>query len=137
MQSVLVVDDEPNVRSLVRDVLELSGYLVREACSGSEALTAVESQRPDCVVMDVMMPGLSGIDVLAELRSRPVLGSLPVLLLSAADDDQTTWAGWRAGASCYLPKPFDPNTLTSWLQRLAAGDEQSPMQRPQKGNTDV
>jgi CheY-like chemotaxis protein len=136
VHSVLVVDDEPNVRSLVRDVLELSGYLVREACSGSEALLAVEAQRPDCVVMDVMMPGLSGIEVLTELRSRPILGSLPVLLLSAADDDQTTWAGWRAGASCYLPKPFDPNLLTSWLQRLATGQAQ-PYMQAEKGNSDV
>jgi two-component system phosphate regulon response regulator PhoB len=120
MRSVLIVDDEPNVRSLVRDVLELSGYQVREASNGDEALTAVDAQPPDCVVLDVMMPGLSGIDVLAELRRRPVHGSLPVLLLSAAGDDQTTWAGWRAGASCYLTKPFDPDMLTAWLVRLSA-----------------
>jgi|SRR6185312_10877161 two-component system phosphate regulon response regulator PhoB len=120
MRSVLVVDDEPNVRSLVRDVLELSGYQVREASNGDEALTAVDAQPPDCVVLDVMMPGLSGIDVLAELRRRPSHDSLPVLLLSAADDDQATWAGWRAGASCYLTKPFDPDVLTAWLLRLSA-----------------
>lgn len=122
MRSVLVVDDEPNVRSLVRDVLELNGYEVREACNGNDALTAVEADVPDCVVMDVMMPGLSGIDVLAELRRRPVLDSLPVLLLSAAGDDEATWEGWRAGANCYLTKPFDPDMLTAWLERLAADD---------------
>jgi len=125
VRSVLVVDDEPNVRSLVRDVLELNGYQVREASSGGEALTAVDSQPPDCVVMDVMMPGLSGIDVLAELRSRPVLDALPVLLLSAADDDHSTWAGWRAGANCYLTKPFDPDMLTAWLLRLSTDDAQA------------
>jgi two-component system phosphate regulon response regulator PhoB len=120
MRSVLVVDDEPTVRSLVRDLLELNGYHVREASNGDEALTAVDTQPPDCVVLDVMMPGLSGIDVLAELRRRPQHDSLPVLLLSAADDDHATWAGWRAGASCYLTKPFDPEVLTAWLVRLSA-----------------
>ena len=120
MRSVLIVDDEPTVRSLVRDVLELNGYQVREASSGDEALTAVDAQPPDCVVLDVMMPGLSGIEVLAELRRRPPHDALPVLLLSAADDDQATWAGWTAGASCYLTKPFDPDMLTAWLMRLSA-----------------
>src|SRR5581483_7337233 len=64
MKSVLVVDDEPHVRALVRDVLEMSGYAVREACNGTEAMSAIEIETPDCVVMDVMMPGMSGIDVL-------------------------------------------------------------------------
>ena len=120
MPSVLIVDDEPNVRSLVRDVLELSGYRVREAANGHEALTAVETDTPDCVVLDVMMPGLTGIDVLAEMRRRPLLDTLPVVLLSAAGDDAATWAGWQAGANCYLTKPFDPDMLTAWLLRVAA-----------------
>lgn len=119
MKSVLVVDDEHNVRTLVRDILEMNGYYVREAANGNEALAAVELETPDYVVMDVMMPGMSGIDVLAEMRRRPPLESLPILLLSAADEDRSAWAGWAAGASCYLTKPFDPDMLTAWLSRLS------------------
>jgi two-component system, OmpR family, alkaline phosphatase synthesis response regulator PhoP len=119
VRSVLVVDDEPNIRAMVRDLLELSGYDVREAPNGAEALQALEAERPDCMVLDIMMPGLSGIDVLAAIRSRPELESLPVLLLSAAGDDQTTWEGWRAGANCYITKPFDPDRLAAWLNHLA------------------
>ena len=123
MRSVLIVDDEPNVRSLVRDVLELNGYLVHEASNGNEALAAVATNTPDYVVLDVMMPGLSGIDVLTNLRRQPGHETLPVLLLSAADDDRSTWAGWQAGASCYLTKPFDPDMLTAWLSRLSDSPE--------------
>ncbi len=122
MRSVLVVDDEPSIRAVVRDLLELSGYRVREAPNGPEALRALDDEKPDCMVLDVMMPGMSGIDVLTTLRSRADLGELPVLLLTAAADDKTTWEGWRAGASCYLTKPFDLDRLTAWLDHLAYED---------------
>lgn len=118
MTRVLVVDDEQPVRRLLRDVLELDGYEVDEAVDGPGALAAVEAQRPDCIVLDVMMPGMSGIEVLTRLRAQPVGVDLPVLVLTAAGDDGTTWAGWQAGASYYLPKPFDVDHLLTWVGRL-------------------
>ena len=118
MTFVLVVDDEEPVRQLVRDVLELDGYDVGEAGDGPSALAMVAEGRPDCLVLDVMMPGMSGIDVLSRVRSMPDCEQLPVLMLTAAGDDGTTWAGWQAGASCYLPKPFDVDHLLSWVGRL-------------------
>jgi two-component system, OmpR family, response regulator MtrA len=118
MTDVLVVDDEDAVRALLRDLLELEGYSVREAPDGPTALAAVDAAVPDVVVLDVMMPGLSGLDVLAVWRDRPELSGMPVLMLTAAADDETTWAGWAAGASCYLPKPFDPDHLLQWVERL-------------------
>lgn len=118
MPVILVVDDEASVRSLLRDTLELDGYEVREAVDGPSALTDFDEFHPDGLILDIMMPGLSGIDVLREIRSRPLGAEVPVILLTAAGDDKTTWDGWSAGASCYLTKPFDPDNLLSWVERI-------------------
>lgn len=118
MTHVLVVDDETPVRALVRDVLEMQGYEVREACDGPTAVAAAAAERPDAVVLDIMMPGISGLDVLRGWRADPSMATAPVLLLTAASDDETTWAGWTAGADYYLPKPFDPDVLLQWIDRL-------------------
>jgi DNA-binding response OmpR family regulator len=118
MALILVVDDEQAVRQLLRDTLELDAYDVIEAADGPQALTAFESHHPDGIILDIMMPGLSGIDVLRAIRSRPGGAELPVILLTAAGDDKTTWDGWSAGASCYLTKPFDPDNLLSWVERM-------------------
>lgn len=118
MALILVVDDEESVRSLLRDALELDAYDVIEAPDGPAALDTFDSAQPDGVILDVMMPGMSGIDVLREIRSRPGGADLPVILLTAAGDDKTTWDGWSAGASCYLTKPFEPDNLLSWVERM-------------------
>jgi DNA-binding response OmpR family regulator len=78
-------------------------------------------------VLDIMMPGISGLDVLTELRARPATKELPVILLTAMTDDATTWAGWSAGANVFLPKPFDPGALLDWIDRvLEGGGEMEP-----------
>lgn len=118
MTTVLVVDDEPSVRSLLRDVLELDGYDVVEAADGEQALGAVEKSVPDFVILDIMMPGMSGLEVLRRLRVEHPVTDLPIMLLTAATDDDTTWAGWTSGASVFLPKPFDPGNLLDWIKNL-------------------
>ncbi len=118
MTRILIVDDEPSVRALVRDILELEDYEVVEAADGPAALARVAEQTPDLMVLDIMMPGMSGLDVLRELRRERSGNELPIILLTAASDDDTTWAGWTAGASVFLPKPFDPNHLLDWVGRL-------------------
>lgn len=123
MTHVLVVDDEAPVRALVRDVLEMQGYEVREAVDGPSAVAAVSSELPDAIVLDIMMPGVSGLDVLRGWRADPTTATLPVLLLTAVTDDDTTWAGWTAGADYYLPKPFDPDVLLQWVDRLLSPPE--------------
>jgi DNA-binding response OmpR family regulator len=120
MALILVVDDEESVRLLLRDTLELDAYDVVDAADGPGALGAFEQHRPDGVILDIMMPGMSGIDVLREIRAREGGADVPVILLTAAGDDKTTWDGWSAGASCYLTKPFDPDNLLSWVERMLA-----------------
>jgi DNA-binding response OmpR family regulator len=128
MATILIVDDEPSVRDLIRDTLELEDHEVMEAVDGPSALEVLSSdQLPDCVVLDIMMPGISGLDVLTELRARPSTKELPVILLTAMSDDATTWAGWSAGANVFLPKPFDPGALLDWIERvLEGGGEMEP-----------
>ncbi|MDZ7578543.1 MAG: response regulator [Candidatus Nanopelagicales bacterium] len=123
MATVLVVDDEPSVRSLLRDVLELDGYDVIEAADGEEALRQIARSLPDFVILDIMMPGMSGLDVLRRLRVEHTVTDLPIMLLTAATDDETTWAGWTAGASVFIPKPFDPGRLLDWIEKLLVSDQ--------------
>lgn len=128
MTEILIVDDEPTVRALIRDTLELETYEVREAVDGDTALAAVAEAVPDCVILDIMMPGISGLDVLTRIRDQEDTKELPVILLTAAADDATTWAGWSAGANVFLPKPFDPSQLLDWIERVL--DRDDPAGRP-------
>jgi len=115
---ILVVDDEPTVRALVRDVLEEEGHDVVLAEDGFVALRRVEQQRPDCVVLDVMMPGIDGHQVLQRLRASASSADLPVVMLTAAADDTHAWQAWSEGVDYFLPKPFEPLELLRFLDHL-------------------
>ena len=121
MARILVVDDDPSVRALVRDVLELEGHLVRLVEDGYAALRAVAAERPDCVVLDVMMPGMDGHEVLARLRATAGGLELPVLMLTAAADDANAWRGWSGGVDLLLGKPFEAEELLGFVDHLCAG----------------
>ncbi|KQX62823.1 hypothetical protein ASD06_12435 [Angustibacter sp. Root456] len=124
MAAVLVVDDDPAVREFVGDLLDLEGHEVRFAADGREALASVRAQRPDCVLLDVMMPGMSGHEVLAELRLADGGADLPVVILTALADEAQTWQGWSAGADYVLGKPFDSEQLLQVLAYLADADHE-------------
>jgi DNA-binding response OmpR family regulator len=111
---ILVVEDEPQLRSLLRLYLEREGYLVADAGDGPTALAAVAETDFDLVILDLMLPGMQGETVLAELREQ---GDVPVLISSAKRSDAERIAGLRAGADDYLAKPFNPHELTA---RVAA-----------------
>jgi DNA-binding response OmpR family regulator len=115
---ILVVDDEPTVRALVRDVLEEEGHEVLLAEDGYAGLRIAESHRPDCVVLDVMMPGIDGHAVLQRLRASEGGLDLPVVMLTAAADDSHAWQAWTEGVDYFLPKPFEPLELLRFLDYL-------------------
>ena len=117
-----MVDDDHDVRRLVQDVLEIEGYEVDTASDGAEALHHVEFDRPDCVVLDAMMPGMSGYEVLAVLRARESGTTLlPVVMLTAAADDAHAWQAWSGGVDYFLGKPFDAAELLRFLDELFNG----------------
>ena len=126
MRKILVIDDDAAVRSLVRDVLEVEGYEVDVAEDGFAGLRRLDAARPDCVVLDVMMPGIDGHAVLQRIRAGEGGTSLPVVMLTAAADDAQAWQAWSGGVDYFLAKPFDPSELLRYLDYLFA-DAASPL----------
>ena len=109
MTSVLVVDDDPDVCDLVRYKLEQSGFDVRSAHDGDQAMREVDAAVPDLVLLDVMMPGISGLEVLERWRAKGV--NLPVILLTAKAQENDVERGFELGADDYVIKPFSPREL--------------------------
>ena len=115
---ILVVDDEPSIRQLVTDVLSVEGYEVEAVADGYAALEAIAERRPDCVVLDVMMPGLDGHEVLQRIRAAERGPDLPVVMLTAAADDAQQWQAWTEGVDYFLAKPFEADELLRYLAYL-------------------
>jgi type IV pilus assembly protein PilB len=120
--SVLVVDDNDEIRKLVRMTLEraLSPIHVDEASNGFEALGKVETHKPHLIVLDLMMPGMDGIDVCKRLRAKLATALIPVIMLTAKGDSESKELGFLAGTDDYLTKPFDRAELVARVQRLLA-----------------
>jgi CheY-like chemotaxis protein len=116
--TVLLCDDEEVLRSLVRATLDDDGYSILEARDGDESLELARSARPDLIVLDMMMPGRSGLDVLQELRKDPELENTPVVMLTARARQSDRDAAVAAGADRYLSKPFSPLELISVVEDL-------------------
>ncbi len=110
---ILVVDDDPRLRELLRQQLEESGFEVREASNGLEAIAEIKRDRPDLVILDVMMPELTGFDVAAMLRNDPATQDLPIIILSIIEDKDR---GYRLGVDGYLTKPADPDQLLTEIR---------------------
>lgn len=108
---VLVADDDDDIRELVVFKLEQSGYEVVAVPDGSAALAAVRERRPRLAILDIMMPGMSGLDVLHEIRADETLAELRVILLTARSRDLDVDAGYSTGADDYVIKPFSPREL--------------------------
>lgn len=111
-QSVLVVDDEPMARTLLRLMLIRAGFNVTEAEDGFDALDKVRKSRPDVILLDVMMPGMDGFAVCERLRNDVDTAALPIIMLSAKTDLGSINRGLRVGATVYLTKPISPEDLT-------------------------
>jgi two-component system, OmpR family, phosphate regulon response regulator PhoB len=123
---ILVVDDEPDISALVAYHLARESYRVRTAADGVEALRSVEVEQPDLVVLDLMLPGMSGLDVLEELRRRDETRHIPVILLTARRGEEDRIAGLRLGADDYLAKPFSPQELVLRLGAVLRRVQQTP-----------
>ena len=113
---VLVADDDPDIRTLVRFRLERSGYTVVSAADGAEALALALASTPDIAVLDVSMPHLTGIEVTRALREQAV--TVPVILLTARAMEADVHAGDAAGADAYITKPFSPQELELRVREL-------------------
>ena len=124
-ERVLVVDDEHDIVALVAYHLAKAGYRVSTASSGPDALTAARQERPALIVLDLMLPGSSGYEVLEQLRAQPATREMAVLMLTARREEADRIRGLSLGADDYLTKPFSPQELVlrvgAILRRLSAG----------------
>ncbi len=116
-KTVLVVDDEEHIREFLRQVLEEKGYEVMEASDGPEAIAEVKKRKPDIITLDIMMPGISGFDVAAVLKSDPATAGIPIIILSIIEDREK---GYRLGIDNYLTKPVDVEELLHHIESLLA-----------------
>ncbi len=116
---VLVIDDEPDVLLLCRVNLEIAGHEVLEAGNGERGLELALSQGPDVIVLDVMLPTKDGLQVLGELRSDGRTKATPVILLTAKAQAEDRLAGWQAGCTEYVTKPFSPVALARMVEGIA------------------
>ncbi len=120
--SVLVVDDEPTIGEVVSRYLERAGYETRVACDGREALQLVGDRRPDLVVLDLMLPGMDGLEVMRRLRERD---GVSVILLTAKGEASDRVIGLRLGADDYVVKPFSPAELVARVDAVLRRTESS------------
>jgi excisionase family DNA binding protein len=116
--TVLVVDDDPGVREVVRLSLELEGYMVKEAGGAEEGLAAVEDEAPDLILLDVMMPHVDGWEMLRRIQERHGAGSIPIVMFSGKVDAQTAAQAAARGAQGFVGKPFDPQQLVDQAKQI-------------------
>jgi DNA-binding response OmpR family regulator len=117
-RSVLVVDDEPMARSMLRLILVRAGFEVREAEDGEAALSEVDRSLPDLMILDIMMPGIDGFEVCERLRADESTNSLPIIMLSAKTGTESVKRGLNLGANKYLTKPVGPDELTRHVREV-------------------
>ena len=117
---IIIADDEEHIGYLLKTRLEHSGYQVTWLLDGGEALQAILADPPDLVVLDIMMPGLTGFEVLEGLLAHGHTRDIPVIILSALSQEGDIIKGLRAGAADYLTKPFHPGELVARVERLIA-----------------
>ena len=115
---VLIVDDEPFNVDYLQQELEDSGYQIITAFNGQEALDKIQSQQPDLVLLDLMMPVLDGFAVLAQMKADMVLRDIPVIIISAEHDSKSVVKGIKQGAEDYLTKPVDADLLVKKLKEF-------------------
>ena len=117
-ENILVVDDEEDVLELVRYNLEKNGYSVLTATSGEEAITLGRSKRPDLVVLDLMLPGIDGLEVCKKLKADSKTDHIPVVMLTAKGEETDVVTGLELGADDYVTKPFSPKVLVARIKRI-------------------
>ncbi len=118
MKTILVADDEASIRILIRTTLESPECRLLEAATGAAALSMAGRLHPDLIILDWMMPGISGLDVLRALRADPRTAAIPVIMVTAMGQEQHRAAGLALGAQAYLVKPFSPLELLQLTQQV-------------------
>lgn len=126
---ILVVDDEPDILELVRFNLEKEGFEVKTVQNGEEALRWVNRHAPDCIILDLMLPGMDGLEICRRIKGSEALQSIPILMLTAKAEETDMVIGLEVGADDYITKPFSPKVLVARV-RAALRRHQDPAPSP-------
>ena len=118
MSQILVVEDDPDIADLIRHYLEKSGHAVQVLGSGAAVLPKVRGERPDLIVLDLMLPGLDGLMVCQALRSDPLTAAIPIIMVTARGEEADRIAGLELGADDYVTKPFSAKELAARVSAL-------------------
>ena len=118
MYKILIADDERALRLLIAGTLEIGEYDILEADNGIQALDLVKRERPDLIILDVMMPGITGYEVCKRIKTNPDIADTKVLILTAKGQQSDEEAAWEALADFYLAKPFSPMELLSMVEEV-------------------
>ncbi|WP_103333220.1 response regulator transcription factor [Pseudotabrizicola formosa] len=118
---VLLIEDEPNITEAIRFILSRDGCDVTALADGAGAVAAVRAEMPDLVILDLMLPGVSGLEILAQLRADPVTQGLPVMMLTAKGQGRDREAAERAGANHFMTKPFSNDEMRAAVRALTGG----------------
>jgi DNA-binding response OmpR family regulator len=124
-ERILVIDDEPDLLELVRVNLDQAGFSVDTAQSGREGLDSLRRSPPDLMILDLMLPDVSGMEICRQVRSEPALAEMPIIMLTAAESDADTILGLDAGANDYVTKPFRLGVLLARLRAQLRQHEHS------------
>ncbi|MEX0804306.1 MAG: response regulator [Candidatus Binatia bacterium] len=117
-RTIMVVDDNPDIITIVKTILEGKGYNVLSASSGQELLNALKGQKPDLIILDIMMPEMDGLEVLSRLKSVTETASIPVILLTAKVQYEDVLGGYKLGADYYITNPFTSTQLVNGINLL-------------------
>ena len=118
MGKILIVEDEANIRQLVRYNLEKEGFQVMEAADGMQGLRTAQREKPDLVLLDLMLPGMDGLEVCRTLKGAPATAALPIIMLTAKAEEVDKIIGLELGADDYMTKPFSPRELTARIKAV-------------------
>lgn len=115
-RSILIVEDEPDIQELLKEHLSEEGYSILTADSGTEAIVTARAQRPDLILLDIMMPGMSGFDACNILRDMPETRDIPIIFVTAVTEMSHKIMGLRLGADDYVTKPFDLREVSARVE---------------------
>jgi CheY-like chemotaxis protein len=117
-KTIMVVDDNPDIITIVKTILEGRGYTVFSASSGAELLSMLATQKPDLIILDIMMPEMDGLEVLTRLKGKTETSTIPVILLTAKVQYEDVLGGYKLGADYYITKPFTSTQLVNGINLL-------------------
>jgi two-component system, OmpR family, alkaline phosphatase synthesis response regulator PhoP len=122
---ILLIEDEEDIASLIKLQAEISGYKLHVEVDGVNGYRAIEREKPDLVILDIMLPGQNGLDVCRKMKSNPDLKNIPVIIISAKGEELDVVLGLELGADDYLPKPFSPRVLFSRIKAVLRRGKES------------